>query len=75
MAISYKKLWKLLIDKDMKKKDLEQATQLYTLSDYNIHRTANIENGYLNGRYGGIPFLSNLKDLNWKSDDNEEERL
>ena len=25
MAISYKKLWKLLIDKDMNKKDLEQA--------------------------------------------------
>jgi len=46
-------------------KDAEQATQLYLLSDYNIHRTANIENGYLNGRYGGIPFLSNLKDLNW----------
>ena len=46
-------------------KDAEQATQLYPLSDYNIHRTANIENGYLNGRYGGIPFLSNLKDLHW----------
>ena len=25
MAISYKKLWKLLIDKDMKKKDLQVA--------------------------------------------------
>ena len=25
MAISYKKLWKLLIDKDMKKKDLQRA--------------------------------------------------
>ena len=25
MAICYDKLWKLLIDKDMKKKDLEQA--------------------------------------------------
>ena len=37
-------------------KDAEQATQLYPLSDYNIHHTANIENGYLNGRYGGIPF-------------------
>ena len=36
-------------------KDAEQATQLYPLSDYNIHKTANIENGYLNGRYGGIP--------------------
>lgn len=37
-------------------KDVEQSTQLYPLSDYNIHNTANIENGYLNGRYGGIPF-------------------
>lgn len=25
MAISYKKLWKVLIDKDMKKKDLQTA--------------------------------------------------
>lgn len=47
-------------------KDVEQATQLYPLSDFNIHNTANIENGYLQGRYGGIPFLSNLNDLNWK---------
>jgi len=46
-------------------KDMEQATQFYPLSDFNIHKTANIENGYLNGRYGGIPFLSNLKDLHW----------
>ena len=46
-------------------KDSNQATQIYPLSDFNIHKTANIEHGYLNGRYGGIPFLSNLKDLNW----------
>lgn len=46
-------------------KDSSQATQIYPLSDFNIHKTANIEHGYLNGRYGGIPFLSNLKDLNW----------
>lgn len=26
MSVSYKKLWKLLIDKDMKKKDLQKAT-------------------------------------------------
>ena len=30
MAISYKKLWKLLIDKDMKKKDLRMATGMTT---------------------------------------------
>lgn len=28
MIISYKKLWKLLIDKDMKKQDLRTAAQL-----------------------------------------------
>ena len=28
MAVSYKKLWKLLIDKDMKKKDLSQMQAL-----------------------------------------------
>ena len=46
-------------------KDIDGSTKLYSLSDYNIHKTANIENGYLNGRYGGIPFLANLQDLNW----------
>lgn len=46
-------------------KDVDQSTRLYPLSDFNIHKTANVENGYLNGRYGGIPFLSNLTDLKW----------
>lgn len=34
MEISYKKLWKLLIDKDMKKKDLADKANIstYTLS-------------------------------------------
>ena len=30
MAVSYKKLWKLLIDKDMKKKELRIATGMTT---------------------------------------------
>ena len=28
MEVSYKKLWKLLIDKDMKKKDLQAAAKV-----------------------------------------------
>lgn len=28
MAVSYKKLWKLLIDKNMKKKDLQESANL-----------------------------------------------
>lgn len=46
-------------------KDITGSSKFYPLSDFNIHGTANIQNGYLNGRYGGIPFLSNLTDLNW----------
>ena len=50
-------------------KDKNGATHMYSLSDFNINSTANIEDGYLNGRYGGIPFLSNLKELNWHTDE------
>lgn len=32
MAICYKKLWKLLIDKDMKKKDLQKAAGISAAS-------------------------------------------
>ena len=37
MAVSYKKLWKLLIDKDMKKKDLcEKAGIVEIVPDENL---------------------------------------
>ena len=37
MAISYKRLWKLLIDKDLKKKDLESKAGIshYTIGKLN----------------------------------------
>lgn len=37
MTMSYKKLWKLLIDKDMKKKELEKAAGIsnYVISKMN----------------------------------------
>lgn len=47
-------------------KNKHGATELYTLSDFKEHHTIDIRKGYLNGRYGGIPFLGNLKDLNWE---------
>lgn len=46
-------------------KDIDGSSKLYSLSDFKIHNTIDIENGYLKGRFGGIPFLGNLKDLNW----------
>ena len=41
-------------------KDDKSATRLYPLSDFSPRDNEAIERGYLNGRYGGIPFLKNL---------------
>ena len=41
MAVSYKKLWKMLIDRDLKKKDL---IELCDISKYTIARINNNEN-------------------------------
>lgn len=46
-------------------KDFDGSSKLYSLSDFKVHNTINIENGYLKGRFGGIPFLGNLIDLSW----------
>ncbi|NMP37555.1 MAG: helix-turn-helix transcriptional regulator [Clostridiales bacterium] len=45
MAISYKKLWKLLIDKDMKKKDLEAVSGVshYTINKLNRGENVNVD--------------------------------
>lgn len=48
-------------------KDQRGCTDLYPLSDFKEHHTKDIEKGYLNGRYGGVPFLGNLKDLHWEN--------
>jgi hypothetical protein len=53
-------------------KDKSGATDIYSLSDFRVHKTKNLQKGYLNGRYGAIPFLGNLKDLNWNSNDSEK---
>jgi uncharacterized protein len=46
-------------------KNEQGSTELYPLSDFKEHHTIDIRKGYLAGRYGGIPFLGNLQDLNW----------
>lgn len=45
MAVSYKKLWHILLDRDMKKKDLENLAGLshYTMSKMSRDENVNIE--------------------------------
>lgn len=42
MAVSYKKLWKLLIDKDMTKTDLRTATGITTTALAKLGRNENV---------------------------------
>ncbi len=56
-------------------KDKTGATDLYSLSDFREHKTIDIRKGYLNGRYGAIPFLANLHDLNWHQYDTNRQAL
>ena len=42
MTISYKKLWKLLIDKDMKKKDLQQLAGISAASVTKLGKNENV---------------------------------
>ena len=41
----------------------EGATELYSLNEFKLHNTLNIENGYLEGRYGGVPEIEEMEVL------------
>ena len=38
----------------------EGSTRMYSLNDFKLHNTLNIENGYLDGRYGGVPVIESF---------------
>lgn len=47
MHISYKKLWKLLIDRDMMKKDLAEKAQISSASIAKLGRNENVNTDIL----------------------------
>jgi AAA15 family ATPase/GTPase len=38
----------------------EGNTRMFSLNDFKLHNTLNIENGYLDGRYGAVPIIEEL---------------
>lgn len=38
----------------------EGNTKMYSLNDFKLHNTLNIENGYLDGRYGAVPVIDEI---------------
>ena len=49
------------VEKDNKSGD----TKMYSLSEFKPRYDLDIRKGYLKGRFGAIPFLAKLHDLNW----------
>jgi DNA-binding Xre family transcriptional regulator len=47
MAISYKKLWKLLIDKDMRKRDLQEKAGVSSASITKLGKNENVNTDIL----------------------------
>jgi len=44
-------------------KNIDGATDLYPLSDFRTRKGDNLERGYLQGRYGAIPFAGSAADI------------
>ena len=44
-------------------KDTEGATHLYPLTDFRTREGDNLERGYLQGRFGAIPFSGRIADI------------
>ncbi len=42
-------------------KDEEQATQLYPLSDFHPRKKEVLEKGYLQGRFGALPYIGEVR--------------
>ena len=46
-------------------KNQQGASHLYSLAEFKIRPDLRVEKGYLNGRFGAIPFFGNISSLGW----------
>ncbi|MCP2080820.1 UNVERIFIED_ORG: AAA15 family ATPase/GTPase [Methylorubrum zatmanii] len=62
-----------LLDLDLLRRDeiwfvqkkRDGSSEIYSLSDLKIRPDLDVRKGYLNGRFGAIPFAGNTQDLGW----------
>jgi len=54
-------------------KDARGASSLYSLAEFKVRPDLQIEKGYLNGRFGAIPFISDINHLGWTAGPNQEQ--
>ena len=56
-------------------KDSGGASHLYSLAEFKIRPDLKIQKGYLNGRFGAIPFLGDVCSLGWTRNTDTPEEL
>jgi AAA15 family ATPase/GTPase len=47
------------------------STELYSLSDYKVRTDLKVDKGYLQGRFGAVPFIRGLNSLVERTDADE----
>ncbi|NES22373.1 MAG: AAA family ATPase [Symploca sp. SIO3E6] len=52
-------------------KNQQGASHLYSLAEFKIRPDLKIEKGYLNGRFGAIPFFGDIRSLGWLDSESE----
>jgi len=55
-------------------KDKSGRSALYSLAEFKVRPDLQIEKGYLNGRFGAIPFIGDIGSLGWNEDPKTEEK-
>ena len=60
LRIGYIENWRSLW---FAEKDEQQQTHLYSLTDMKIRKDLRIQKSYLQGRFGAIPFVGNVEQL------------
>ena len=53
-------------------KDQGGASHLYSLAEFKVRPDLDIEKGYLNGRFGAIPFIGDVRSLGWTEPQSSE---
>ena len=56
-------------------KSNEGNSSLYSLAEFKTRPDLKIEKGYLNGRFGAIPFFGNIESLGWHDRDSKLEQI
>lgn len=56
-------------------KDRKGSSNLYSLAEFKARPDLKIEKGYLNGRFGAIPFFGNTESLGWHKRDAAMEKV